>query len=313
MEQALNSQIATEQECASLLFQFSKHSIEGDQNEKQLLLKEKELLANLALVKEKEEIAVPNAKPKQLIKGLPLLSQVSRRLNQASIPSTITCNLAYLSEAKEYEEEVQLRKNLRLSVLKSQEDKLRLAKTEEKLIEDVQMLQHRVSAARSSLQLSCTKSRIEHNVSSCKHRIIFIDKRVPELEAEKKVAAAAGNFNEAAMIATKEKLSKEVAKVRFRRLHLTAGATSAERFAALELGDGKEANLLLAEAEAASAEVQKSQPRYNFKEEEFASILKHFISMELVSNLGKKQLAELAASVDLYILLPSFNGLSSNT
>lgn len=170
---------------------------------------------------------------------------------------------------------------------------------------------------------------------------MFIDKRVPELEAEKKVAAAARNFKEAARIAaeaksltvekdglqvsmeraaselekleeeikdTIEKLQetevlisskeKEVAMARFERLLLTAGSATAERAAALELGDLEEANLLLVEAEAADSEAKELQPLYDFKVEEFTNIPKHFISMELVANLGKKQLEELAASVD---------------
>lgn len=90
---------------------------------------------------------------------------------------------------------------------------------------------------------------------------------------------------------------KEVAMARFQRLLLIAGAATAERNAALEFGDLEEANLLLAEAEAADSEAKKLQPIYNFKVEEFENLPKHFISMELVSNLGRKQLAELAAVV----------------
>ncbi|KAJ6336517.1 hypothetical protein OIU78_013000 [Salix suchowensis] len=242
-------------------------------------------------------------------------------------------------EAKVYQEVVVLRKSLKSSILKSREEKLRLAKTEEELTLEVQMLQQEVSAARGSLQeLLSTKSSIQQNISSLKQRSLFIDKRVPELEAEKKVAAAARNFKEAARIAAEAKslgvekdslqsdlqkatselkrleedikdtvdrlqtiegliLSKEkdVAMARFQRLLLISGAATAERFAALELGDTKEANLLLAEAEAANDEAKKLQPLYNFKEEEFL-IPKLFIPVELVSNLGSKQLAELAAS-----------------
>lgn len=242
-------------------------------------------------------------------------------------------------EAKVYQEVVVLRKGLKSSILKSREEKLRLAKTEEELTLDVQMLQQEVSAARGSLQeLSSTKSSIQQNISSLKQRSLFIDKRVPELEAEKKVAAVARNFKEAARIAAEAKSlgvekdsleiglqkatselkkleedikdtvdrlqtteglilskEKEVAMARFQRLLLISGAATAERFAALERGDTNEANLLLAEAEAANDEAKKLQPTYNFKEEEFL-IPKQFIPVELVSNLGRKQLAELAAS-----------------
>lgn len=246
-------------------------------------------------------------------------------------------------EAKAYEEVVGLRKSFALSIVKSREDKLRLAKTEEKLSEEVQILRQEVSAARASLQeLSSTKSSIQQEIASSKQRIFFIDKIVPELEAEKKVAAAARNFKEAARVAAEaKKLSvekegedvkmdgamlelgkleeeikdtvnwlveadelilfkeKEVAMARFQRLLLVAGAAKAERLAAVELGDLEEANLLLAEAEAAEVEAKNLEQSYNFKEEEFENLPKHFMSMELVSNLGGKQLAELAASVHL--------------
>ncbi|KAJ0025207.1 hypothetical protein Pint_09400 [Pistacia integerrima] len=247
------------------------------------------------------------------------------------------------AEAKAYQEVVGLRRSLMSSVLKSRDDKVRLAKAEEKLSEEVQMLQQEVSAARASLQeLSSMKSSIQQNVASFKQRILFIDKRAPELEAEKKVAAAARNFKEAARIAAEakslsvekdglqiemekavlelEKLEenfkdtverlqeteqliiskeKEVAIARFQRLLIVAGAAMAERSAALELGNLEEANLLLGEAEAADQEAKKLKPIYNFREEEFVNLPKHFISMELVANFGKKQLAELAASVHL--------------
>lgn len=99
------------------------------------------------------------------------------------------------------------------------------------------------------------------------------------------------------LISSKE---KEVAMARFERLLLIAGAATAERFTALELGDTEEANLLLAEAEAANTEAKKLQPIFNFNEEQFPNLPKHFLSMELVYNLGRRQLEELAASVGLH-------------
>nr|XP_023899973.1 trichohyalin [Quercus suber]POE51234.1 hypothetical protein CFP56_14671 [Quercus suber] len=249
--------------------------------------------------------------------------------------------IASAEEAQTYQETVELRKTLMSSMLNSREDKMRLVKAEEQLSEDVQVLQQEVSTARASLQeLSARKSNIQQDLASFKQRILFINKRVPEVEAEKKIAAAARNFKEAARIAAEakslsiekegiqidmettnselEKLEeeikdtinrlqdteglilskeKEVAMARFQRLLLIAGAATAERNAALEFGDLEEANLLLAEAEAADSEAKKLQPIYNFKVEEFENLPKHFISMELVSNLGRKQLAELAAVV----------------
>ncbi|PON90605.1 hypothetical protein TorRG33x02_136600 [Trema orientale] len=62
------------------------------------------------------------------------------------------------------------------------EDKIRLAKTEKKLSDHVQLLQHEVSASRSSLkELSTRKSSIQQDIASSKRKIIFIDKRVPEI------------------------------------------------------------------------------------------------------------------------------------
>lgn len=56
-------------------------------------------------------------------------------------------------EAEGYQQVAALRKSLMSSILKSREDKVRLAKTEEKLSKDVQKLQQDVSAARTSLQV----------------------------------------------------------------------------------------------------------------------------------------------------------------
>lgn len=97
------------------------------------------------------------------------------------------------------------------------------------------------------------------------------------------------------LISSKE---KEVAMARFQRLRIVAGAATAERSAALELGDLEEANLLLAEAEAAGQEAKKLEET-NLKEEEFTNLPEHFISMELVTNFGRKQLAELVAAIHL--------------
>ena len=61
---------------------------------------------------------------------------------------------ASAEEAKIYLEVVRLRKDLMVSVLKAREDKARLAKTEEKLSDEVQMLQQVISTSRTSLKVS---------------------------------------------------------------------------------------------------------------------------------------------------------------
>lgn len=182
----------------------------------------------------------------------------------------------------------------------------------------------------------------QQKVESLKQRLLFIEKRVPELEAEKKVAATARNFREAARIAAEAKTlsiekeglevnientalelnkleeqigstikelqetesqvlskEKEVAVSRFQRLTLVADSSSAERSAALELGDLEEAETLLAEAEASSSEARKIQLLYDFRDEDVSNLPKYLLPMELVSKLGHEQLAELVKSMHI--------------
>ncbi|KAI7740924.1 hypothetical protein M8C21_033051 [Ambrosia artemisiifolia] len=245
-------------------------------------------------------------------------------------------------EAAAYQEVVDLRKSLIKLISKSRENKLRLDTTEQKLFDDVQMLKQDISALRASLQdLSSTKSGTQQSIESSKQRLLFIEKRVPEIESEKRVFATARNFKEAARIANEAKtlyaeketlqlkieedmttlkkveddinqnvqklqekeenislMEKELETVRYQRLILLAGAATAERSAAMKLGDIEEADILLQEAQAADTEAKKIQP--NIKNEECdGEILNSFISMELISTLDKNQLAELAASTQI--------------
>ncbi|XP_010523279.1 PREDICTED: coiled-coil domain-containing protein 39 [Tarenaya hassleriana] len=109
-------------------------------------------------------------------------------------------------EANEFEKVIELRKSLISYASKAREDRAKLVKTEEKLCEEVQMLQKEVSSTRELLkELSSKKSIIQQNIASFKEKMLFIEKRIPELEAEKKVAAAARNFKEAGRIAAEAK------------------------------------------------------------------------------------------------------------
>lgn len=58
------------------------------------------------------------------------------------------------TEADAYQEVINLRKSLISFISKSREDKIRLATTEQKLFDDVQMLKQDISAVRASLQVS---------------------------------------------------------------------------------------------------------------------------------------------------------------
>ncbi|CAL9075245.1 unnamed protein product [Musa textilis] len=109
-------------------------------------------------------------------------------------------------EAKTCQDLLQLKKQLASFILKSREDRVRYSKTEEKISEDIQTLRREISAARTALQeLSSTRASIQQEVTLYKQRIGFIEKRGPELEAEKKVAAAARNFREAGRVAAEAK------------------------------------------------------------------------------------------------------------
>ncbi|CAG7874191.1 unnamed protein product [Brassica rapa] len=109
-------------------------------------------------------------------------------------------------EANEYEEVIKLRKTLMSYVSKTREERAKLVSIEEKLSEEVQRLQEEVSSTRESLkEQSSRKSIIQQNITSFMDKIMFIEKRMPELEAEKKVAASTRNFKEAGRIAAELK------------------------------------------------------------------------------------------------------------
>ncbi|KMZ76045.1 hypothetical protein ZOSMA_107G00420 [Zostera marina] len=111
-----------------------------------------------------------------------------------------------MDEAATFNDQVELRQRLASPILKLREEKLRLATIEGKISKDVEELREKNSAARSSLQeLSSNRSCIQEEDASSKQRIFFIDKRCPELESEKKVAASARNFKEAGRIAAEAK------------------------------------------------------------------------------------------------------------
>ncbi|CAH8291473.1 unnamed protein product [Eruca vesicaria subsp. sativa] len=109
-------------------------------------------------------------------------------------------------EANDYEEVIKLRKTLMSYVSKTREERAKLVSIEEKLSEEVQRLQEEVSSTRESLkEQSSRKSIIQQNITSFMDKIMFIEKRMPELEAEKKVAASTRNFKEAGRIAAELK------------------------------------------------------------------------------------------------------------
>ncbi|KAL5713681.1 hypothetical protein ACHQM5_015735 [Ranunculus cassubicifolius] len=160
-----------------------------------------------------------------------------------------------MDEARACQELVALRKSLAMPILKYREVKLRLGKTEANILEDVQTLKQDVSAARTSLQeLSSSKSSIQQEITSAKQRIFFIDKRSPELEAEKRVAASARNFKEAGRIASEVKtltLEKETLQTKLESDSSQLGKIDEEINNTIENLNNKEELILVKEKEAA--------------------------------------------------------------
>ncbi|XP_071733017.1 uncharacterized protein [Rutidosis leptorrhynchoides] len=109
-------------------------------------------------------------------------------------------------EARMYQENINLLKVLIDYISKSREDKIRLAKKEQDLFDDVQILKQDIASVRASLQdLSSSKSEMQQAIESSKQSLLFLHKRVPEIESEKRVAATVRNFKEAARIANEAK------------------------------------------------------------------------------------------------------------
>ncbi|CAM0912008.1 unnamed protein product [Alopecurus aequalis] len=110
------------------------------------------------------------------------------------------------SEAKACQQSVEIRRKLASSILKSRQDRIGLLKREEEISQDIQMLRQQTTDARTSLQgISSRRAGIQQEIATFKQKLSFIEKRGPELEAEKKVAAAARNFKEAGRIAAEAK------------------------------------------------------------------------------------------------------------
>ncbi|KAF6159757.1 hypothetical protein GIB67_030015 [Kingdonia uniflora] len=111
-----------------------------------------------------------------------------------------------MDEAKACQELLLLKQCLALPIFESREAKLKLAKIEEKILGDIHMLAEEVSTLRASLQeLTSTRSTILQEISSSKQRMSFIDKRIPELESQKKVATSSRNFREAGRVTAEVK------------------------------------------------------------------------------------------------------------
>ncbi|XP_076888317.1 uncharacterized protein LOC143538714 [Bidens hawaiensis] len=164
-------------------------------------------------------------------------------------------------EASGHQEVINMRKSVIKFILKSREDKIRLAKTEQKLFDDVQMLKQDISAVRASLQdLSSTKSGTQQSIESSKQRLLFIEKRVPEIESEKRAFATARNFKEAARIANEAKTlyaEKETLQVKIEEDMNTLKKIENEINENMQKLQEKDENVLLMEKELETVRYQR--------------------------------------------------------
>ncbi|ONK68805.1 uncharacterized protein A4U43_C05F16210 [Asparagus officinalis] len=170
----------------------------SDFHETQENIKMKHENLQLSLSKLESEHEALSTKKKEIDEFILQAQQKSSSLQELASVS--------LDEVRTCQNWVGLRKSLASSILKSREDKVKFAKIEERILEEIQILRQQISSARTTLQeLSSNRVSIQQEIASYNQRIGFIEKRGPELEAEKKIAAAARNFKEAGRIAAEAK------------------------------------------------------------------------------------------------------------
>ncbi|KAL3695944.1 hypothetical protein R1sor_010020 [Riccia sorocarpa] len=121
--------------------------------------------------------------------------------------------------AADAEAAVQVALKLKTSIANTasfyKQKKAELAEKEKTAHEQAQALRKDSLSGRSSLQeLTTSKMKLNQEIAEKKQRMLFMDKRIPELDSEKKLAAAARNFKEAGRLAAEAKalnLEKEAA------------------------------------------------------------------------------------------------------
>lgn len=109
-------------------------------------------------------------------------------------------------EAQKLQDALQVRKSVSQTALSSKEKRLSLATQEKQQVEAAQNLRSQSSSLRISLQeLASERAKLHKELLSANQQIISMEKRGPEIEAEKKLAAASRNFKEAGRLATEAK------------------------------------------------------------------------------------------------------------
>lgn len=119
-------------------------------------------------------------------------------------------------------EAMETKKGAAALISESREKMMHLAAKEKQATEEVHALRQEALVARASLQeVVGVKVKLQQEMATAKQRILFVEKRGPELESEKKLAASARNFKEAgrlaaeakALMAEKEDLTGNIAQI----------------------------------------------------------------------------------------------------
>ncbi|KAG6550592.1 hypothetical protein Mapa_007845 [Marchantia paleacea] len=153
------------------------------------------------------------------------------------------------------QEALKLKKAIATTTFFYKEKRSELAEKEKKALEEAQALRHESLSGRSSLQeLTSMKMKLNQEIGEKKQLMLFVEKRTPELDSEKKLAAAARNFKEAGRLAAEAKAltaEKEAATADITRM--LSELQNVETEADLKLGVLDDMDRLISEKEKAAA------------------------------------------------------------
>ncbi|BFI28515.1 hypothetical protein MPTK2_2g20280 [Marchantia polymorpha subsp. ruderalis] len=153
------------------------------------------------------------------------------------------------------QEALKLKKAIATTTFFFKEKRSELAEKEKKALEEIQALRDESLSGRSSLQeLTTMKMKLNQEIGEKKQLILFVEKRTPELDSEKKLAAAARNFKEAGRLAAEAKAltaEKEAATADMTRM--LSELQNVETEADLKLGVLDDMDRLISEKEKEAA------------------------------------------------------------
>ncbi|CAM6100318.1 unnamed protein product [Calypogeia fissa] len=112
-----------------------------------------------------------------------------------------------LDAGKAMRDAVKIKKAVALSMMQSRRKRTELAEKEKQAQAEAQLVRQNAASTRVLLQeLTSSKVKLSQELGAVKERITFAEKRTNELDAEKKLAAAARNFKVAGRLAAEVKV-----------------------------------------------------------------------------------------------------------